>query len=237
MFAPPSIAELTDRMLKATAAESFDTAEPEVEPYEVLNGFRTDPRTAYVDAVAALKLLGDTSPIALPPEWAGYVQHLGAAVAVPLAAGRFPQQVKDLASMLDADAKHTPVRPTEAVGFHSLRSWVKKQENGTAAGRLAAGIARGLGDDATIPNGHDAISANERAAALWTVGDTSPAVKLWLSMPDSPVSFFNRGMSLLFTGRAAEAIPHLKNAVNTLPETSGWQHLAELYLAVAQMRA
>lgn len=238
MFAPPSIAELTDRMMKAQAAEPFDTAEAEVEPYEVLNGFRTDPRTAYTDAVAALKLLGETSvPTALPPEWAGYVQNMGPAVAVPLAAGRFPQQVRDLAAMLDPDAAHRPVRPDEAVGFNSLRSWVKKQANAGGAGRLAAGIARGLGDDATIPVGHDAVSANERAAALWTVGDVSPAVKLWLAMPDSPVAFFNRGMSLLFTDRAEEAIPHLRKAVATLPETSGWQHLAELYLAVAQMRA
>ncbi len=238
MFAPPTIADLTDRMLKATELVPFDAAEPEVEPYEVLNGFRTDPRTAYVDAVAALKILGEQGvPLAVPPEWAGYVQQLGGAVAVPMAAGRFPQQVRDLGAMLDADAKHTPVRPTEAVGFSSLRSWVKKQDNSTAAGRLAAGIARGLGDDATIPNGHDAVSANERAAALWTVGDTSPAVKLWLSMPDSPVAFFNRGMALLFTGRAEEAVSHLRNAAKSLPETSGWQHLAELYLAVAEMRA
>ena len=237
MFAPPSIAELTDRMLK-TQVEPLDAAEPEVEPYEVLNGFRTDARTAYVDAVAALKLLGETAvPTALPPEWAGYVQNMGPAVAVPLAAGRFPQQVRDLAAVLDPDAKHTPSRPAEAVGFNSLRSWVKKQTEGTGAGRMAAGIARGLGDDATIPVGHDAVSANERAAALWTVGDTSPAVKLWLAMPDSPVAWFNRGMSLLFTDRAEEAVTHLKKAVSSLPETSGWQHLAELYLAVAQMRA
>ena len=60
MFAPPTIAELTDRMLK-TQVEPLDAAEPEVEPYEVLNGFRTDARTAYVDAVAALKLLGETA--------------------------------------------------------------------------------------------------------------------------------------------------------------------------------
>lgn len=234
-FSPPSIADLTDRMLKARAAEPTDTAEPEVEPYEVLNGFRTDPRTAYTDAVAALKLLGVKDlPTALPPEWAGYVQMLPMTVAVPMAAGRFPQQVRDLAALLDGEAVHTPTPPSEAGGFGSLRSWVKKQDNGAA--KLAAGIARSLGDEPAVPTGSDAVSANERAAALWTVGDVSPAVKLWLAMPDSPVAWFNRGMCLLFTDRAKEALPHLRKAVASLPETSGWQHLAELYLAVAESR-
>lgn len=235
-FSPPSIADLTDRMLKARAVEPVDTAEPEVEPYEVLNGFRTDPRTAYTDAVAALKLLGVKDlPAALPPEWAAYVQQLQTAVAVPMAAGRFPQQVRDLGALLDGDAVHTPTPPAEAAGFSSLRSWVKKQANG--ASTLAAGIARNLGDAPLVPTGSDPVSANERAAALWTVGDVSPAVKLWLAMPDSPVAWFNRGMCLLFTNRAAEALPHLRKAVASLPETSGWQHLAELYLAVAESRA
>ncbi|MCU0704213.1 MAG: hypothetical protein MUF18_09590 [Fimbriiglobus sp.] len=235
-FSPPSIAELTDRMMKVRAGEPVDTAEPEVEPYEVLNGFRTDPRTAFVDAVASLKLLGvNDLPRSLPPEWAAYVQMMPATVAVPMAAGRFPQQVRDLAELLDGEAVHKPTPPSEASGFTTLRQWVAKQENGGA--KLAAGIARSLGDDPAVPTGSDAVSANERAAALWTVGDVSPAVKLWLAMPDSPVAWFNRGMCLLFTDRAAEAIPHLRKAVASLPETSGWQHLAELYLAVAESRA
>jgi hypothetical protein len=234
-FSPPSIADLTGRMLKARAADPVDSAEPEVEPYEVLNGFRTDPRTAFVDAVAALKLLGvNDLPLGLPPEWAAYVQMMPAAVAVPMAAGRFPQQVRDLGELLDGEAVHTPTPPSQASGFGTLRSWVKKQENGGA--KLAAGLARSLGDDPAVPTGSDAVSANERAAALWTEGDVSPAVKLWLAMPDSPVAWFNRGMCLLFTDRAEEALPHLRKAVKSLPETSGWQHLAELYLAVAESR-
>jgi len=149
-FSPPSIADLTDRMLKARIAEPTDAAEPEVEPYEVLNGFRTDPRTAFVDAVAALKLLGVKDlPLALPPEWASYVQMMPATVAVPMAAGRFPQQVRDLAALLDGEAVHTPTPPSEASGFNSLRNWVKKQENGAA--KLAAGMARSLGDEPAVP--------------------------------------------------------------------------------------
>ena len=144
-FSPPSIADLTDRMLKARVAEPTDAAEPEVEPYEVLNGFRTDPRTAYTDAVAALKLLGVKDlPSSLPPEWASYVQLLPATVAVPMAAGRFPQQVRDLAALLEGEAVHTPTPPSEAGGFNAMRGWVKKQDNGAA--KLAAGIARSLGD-------------------------------------------------------------------------------------------
>ena len=64
MFAPPTIAELTDRMLKAHV-EPLDGAEPEVEPYEVLNGFRTDPRTAEL-GVAYFAPNGITSVLDAP---------------------------------------------------------------------------------------------------------------------------------------------------------------------------
>ena len=67
----PSLAELTDRMIAAKlSAPVADAGEHEVEPYEVMNGFRTDPRTAYTEATAAAKLLGISGqPTTLPPEW------------------------------------------------------------------------------------------------------------------------------------------------------------------------
>ena len=57
-FSPPTIADLTDRLLKRSDVADF-VESGEVEPYEVLTGFRTDPRTAYNDALAPLKLLGE----------------------------------------------------------------------------------------------------------------------------------------------------------------------------------
>ena len=231
----PSLAELTDRLLAARlATPTSDTPEAEVEPYEVMNGFRTDPRTAYTESYAALKTLGVTGlPTALPPEWASFVQLNAASPAVPMAAGQFPQKVRNAAELM-GDSDLTALAPEAAApvtGFHNLRAWVKKQP----ASALVAGIARGLGDVAET-TGTDAVAINERAATLWLSGKLAEAVKLWLAMPDSPVASFNRGMGLLFTGKTAEAIPHLTAATETLPDSSGWSHLAALYLAAARSK-
>lgn len=230
---PPTLAELTDRMLAAKAEQPLAAADAEVEPYEVLNGYRTDPRTAYADAVLPLKLLGVTGvPTSLPPEWAAFAQLTVASPAVPMAAGQFPQRVRDL-SMLLAATDLTALRPTttEVGGFGGLRSWVKK--NG--GNHLATGVARTLGDNPKV-TGTDAAATSERAAGLWMSGKWDEAVAVWLAMPDSPVAAFNRGMGLLFSGKAAVSVPHLKAAAADLPDTSGWSHLAQLYLAVAESR-
>lgn len=235
----PTLADLTDRMMKARAVDVIDTAEPEVEPHEVLNGLRTDPRTAYTDATLSLKLLGVTgTAVALPPEWAAFAQLPGAGAAVPMAAGEFPQRVRDLSALLGADDLRD-LRPTTtepATGFNTLRGWAKKNKATDGAEWVAAGAARGLGDAVEPPTGTDAVSRNEKAATLWLTGRTAEAVAEWLAMQDSPVASFNRGMGLLFTGKAADAIPHLRKAAADLPDTSGWAHLAQLYLAIAESR-
>jgi len=46
---------------------------------------------------------------------------------------------------------------------------------------------------------------------------------------------FNRGMALLFLGRLTEARAALTKAVGVLPEESGWNALARLYVAIAEI--
>jgi hypothetical protein len=42
-------------------------------------------------------------------------------------------------------------------------------------------------------------------------------------------------MALLFLGRTAEAKPALAKAVAAIPESSGWNALARLYLSLAEI--
>ena len=46
---------------------------------------------------------------------------------------------------------------------------------------------------------------------------------------------FNRGMALLVLGKLPEARVALAKAVAVLPENRGWNALAKLYLAVAEI--
>src|SRR5437764_3006542 len=150
--AQPTIESLMVRFLANrldAAAAAVETGESEVEPYEVAAGFRVDPRAAWLDATAPITTGGNAPPpaVQLPNEWAALVAQPAAAFAVPMAAGHFPQRVKDLQPLL---AKFDPaeLRPSGSQpatpGFPGLRNWLVK--NGSANPLVAAGIARTLGD-------------------------------------------------------------------------------------------
>jgi len=241
--AQPTIEALMVRFLASrsdAASAAVETGESEVEPHEVAAGFRVDPRAAWLDATATITTGGNAPPpaVQLPAEWAALVAQPAAAFAVPMAAGHFPQRVKDLQPLL---AKFDPaeLRPTgtqaPVPGFPGLRGWITK--TGSTNPQVASGIARTLGDfDAAERllagvNGAD----NDRAALLWQKGRCAEAMAAWDALPEAPAVLFNRGMARLFLGRLAEARPALQKAIDAIPEASGWHALARLYLAVADI--
>ena len=85
-------------------------------------------------------------------------------------------------------------------------------------------------------NGSAPAEINERAAALWLNDQREDALALWQTLPAGPVASFNVGMALLMLGLSKSAVPHLASAAESLPENSGWQQLAALYLSVARVR-
>lgn len=241
--AQPTIEALMMRFLASrsdAAAAAVETGESEVEPYEVAAGFRVDPRAAWLDATAPVTFGGNAPPPAaqIPTEWASLVGQPAAAFAVPMAAGNFPQRVKDLQPLL---TKFNPaeLRPSGSQaalpGFAGLRTWIAK--NGASNPRVAAGIARTLGDFDTAEKLLSGASGaeNDQAALLWQQGKCAEALAAWDSAAEAPAVLFNRGMARLFLGQIAEAKPLLQKAIEAIPEASGWQALARLYLAVAEV--
>ena len=251
-FGQPTLEDLMVRFLasRSDAASAVESGEGEVEPHEVAAGFRVDPRAAWTDATSILNPGVHTpgSPVVqLPPDWAALVNQPAPAFAVALAAGNFPQRVRDLQPLL---AKFDPaqLRPSGSQsptpGLAGLRNWIAK--NAAAQPVLAAGLARLVGDFDTaeklLPAKQDReasaaseLDANERAALLWHRGRCDEALAAWSAMPETPAVLFNRGMALLFLGRTADAKAALAKAVAALPESSGWNALARLYLAVAEI--
>ncbi|MFM8270800.1 MAG: hypothetical protein ACKODX_00475 [Gemmata sp.] len=234
----PSIEALMTRFLaNRSDASAVEPGESEVEPYEVAAGFRVDPRAAWLDATSHLTT-ATAGTVPLPPEWATLVGQPSSAFALPMAAGHFPQRVKDLQPLLTR-FKPDELRPAGTLGplpgFASLRAWLAK--NGSAHPRVAAGLARTLGDFDTAAGLLAGVSgaANELAALNWQTGACAEALATWDALPESPAVHFNRGMARLFLGRTAEARDPLQKAVDAIPETSGWHALARLYLAVAEV--
>jgi hypothetical protein len=240
--AQPTIEDLMVRFLAArsdAAGAAVELGESEVEPHEVAAGFRVDPRAAWLDATAQLTTGGNAPPPAVQPaEWAVLVAQPSAAFAVPMAAGHFPQRVKDLQPLL-AKFNPTELRPSgtqpAAPGFAGLRSWLAK--NGSAHPLVASGIARTLGDFTLASEllADRSGADNDRAALLWQKGACAEALAAWEAMPESPTVLFNRGMARLFLGHTAAAREPLQKAVEAIPEASGWHALARLYLAVAEI--
>jgi tetratricopeptide (TPR) repeat protein len=58
---------------------------------------------------------------------------------------------------------------------------------------------------------------------------------MWNAIADSPAVLFNRGMANLFLGNLKDARAALSKAIDQLPDDQGWNSLARLYLAVAEI--
>jgi tetratricopeptide (TPR) repeat protein len=243
--AVPTLEELTVRYLRRPNAVE---EAPDVLPYEAVSGLRVDARQAWSDATAALAqfapLPGEAS--AAPPEWSAVVAASGSEPVVLMAAGNFPQRLRDLTELLDSAAFAAPASEGAPLPA-GLRNWVERQKRATtAAGMLAAGVLRRAGEmdqaaellrrlRADAAPEWEAALANEEASLLWQAGRREEAAKAWAAQRPSVPVLFNRGVAALVLGRRAEARTALAAAVEGLPDTTAWHHLARLYLALAQM--
>lgn len=231
-IAQPSLADLTARFLARPAANE---AEFGVEPHEVIAGFTTDSRTTWTEAVAAAKLLGVKDLTAnSPSDWSAYSRQAASADFLPLALGHFPQQVREISSLL-APAKKpmhaesrgwTATKPT-AAGLMLNAAAARVSGNAAEAERLLADAEK-LCTDAAAKT----LLQNEKAALRWQTGDRTAALAMWKQLPESGVASFNLGVAHLAAGEKSEAQIHLKSAIARLSDTTGWHHLAQLYLAL-----
>ena len=202
----PTIAELTNRAI-ANRNRDLSADAGDVEPHEVLSGIRIDAQAAWTDAQLAPRLFDATPVEKSPPDWSAVVDQTPGRLGIPFASGQFPQMLRDIAGLF----AHRLVEKASAT-----------------SARESHGQQTPL-DDA-------AVSVNERAAALWLDDHREEALAVWQTLPAGPVANFNLGMANLMLGFSKRAIPYLEASVESLPETTGWHHLAALYLSVAHVR-
>src|SRR5439155_23779777 len=89
----------------AAHAEGTAFAEPagEVVPFDAGSVQPLDPKLAWTEAVAVLRLWQPTSPEpAVPPDWPALVAAQEPAAALAFCAGNFPQLVRELQPLLQA---------------------------------------------------------------------------------------------------------------------------------------
>jgi hypothetical protein len=242
----PSIDELTARFLSRQSADTSSiTACSEVEPYDAVALQPVEPRLAWDGARETLAYFSGSAKPAKPVAgWAQIVNLKPSFVALPMATGHYPQTVRDIGALLagkieqasavdDAGVTETVaklVASTEPVSWFVAVGILRMAGQFEAASRLIEAKSDRMPSDLA-----DAWK-NERATLNWMKGRGNEAKAIWASLPEVAPAAFNLGVAELFAGSPRAAQTHFKKAVGRLPETSGWHHLAQLYLAIAGSR-
>jgi hypothetical protein len=90
---------LKEYLQRRTTAHVNGLTSPEtgdVEPYDAVPVQVLDPKQAWDEATAVLSHFGEKLAIKSPGDWPQLVASIDVAVALPMAAGHFPQSVRDL---------------------------------------------------------------------------------------------------------------------------------------------
>ncbi len=238
---PPSIASLTADFL-TTQTEFSDINFSEVDAYNVSAGLRADPKQAWADAQASVGVSVSNTPT----EWATFVWWHETAYAIPMAAGEYPQRLRELGALLsEKNLKALPTPRASALPA-GMQRWIEKAKMGSFDQMvMAAALLRSAGEydrshefldmaeakDATKTE----VIANERATLHWFANERSEALALWSKLGSNPAAQFNQGMAALFTGDKTKAKAFLKQAQNLLPENNSWHDLAGLYLSISEI--
>jgi tetratricopeptide (TPR) repeat protein len=236
----------------AAGLASTDTV-GEVVPYESVPVQPVDAGLAWREAVAIGRYYQAESQTRIGsvlPDWAAIVAAQEPAASIAFSFGNYPQLVRNLHVLLHAT--DLPALLPKEIGSPSklvLRDWAIAAPAKQAFPQvlLTVGILRLARQfeqaaellqhhQASTPAGWQAAWANEYAALAWHRGQVEQAASLWEQQTPSVPVLFNRGMSTLFLGKSAEALPLLTQAVAGLSEANGWHHLGRLYLALAEMR-
>lgn len=261
---PQSLTELFRRYLHhqvAAQAEGLNLADPDgqVVPHEAVPVQPVDPRLAWEDALAVVRLeqthsADEAISFSAPPEWPSLVATQEPAIAVPFCIGNFPQMVRNLQPFLTG-RDLSELRLREGLGNEKSRAlcapsavmhWAKTMR-GYPQTLIAAGVLRLarrfkeahellLSNEPATAN-WQGLRANEEAALAWHRGNAEEALTSWQNQKPSIAVLFNRGMASLFLGQPADARLALEQAVSQLPEASAWHHLGQLYLALIAARS
>jgi tetratricopeptide (TPR) repeat protein len=223
----------------------------DVTPYDSVAAQPIDPRLAWDEACAAIRYLAplqDLRSWKAPADWPALVAAQDAVMLLPFCIGNFPQRVRDLPALFEADSlapPHAGAHPASPPS--ALIAWAEDYSKTGPHPILAAAALRMAGQferatkllekaERTLPEAWQIVVANEKAAVAWHRGETAQATATWESLPLPPPVLFNRGLAALADGRRADARTHFNGAVAQIPESDGWHHLGRLYLALAELR-
>lgn len=226
-----------DLFAKLLMEEHQDAIVSEVELYQAQPALGLDLGLAWNEAVLPGVLLAEDDArvsARFPSAW-NSASHLNLTGPFPCCVGLAPQFLQKIDRFME-DAtgffqQETPIITSNCIAEATL-------DSKTPLSQLA--IARLAGDaeqiNRLIPQlDGELLQKNEQAAQLWLTGSREEARQLWDSLPgDEAVIAFNQGLAALASGDTKRGQECLNRAVDGFEESTGWHHLAELYLAVIE---
>lgn len=225
-----------DLLAKLIHQDHHEAPNSEVELYQAQPALGLDLGIAWSEALLPGELLAEEEPrvsARFPASW-NAARHINLAAPFPCSIGMAPQFLQKIdAIMENAEAFFQQ----ETVGMPMLSADITL-DNKTPLSQMA--IARIAGDaqkiEALIPQlDGELLQKNERAAQLWFAGRRDEAREAWDSLDgENPVIAFNQGLAAMAAGDVERGRECLTNAIEGFSESTGWHHLAELYLAVAE---
>jgi hypothetical protein len=224
-----------DLLTKLLHQEHVDEPVSEVDPYQAQPALGLDLSLAWSDAILPGILLSDNEPqlpARFPGAWAA-ARHQAFTGPFPCAIGLAPQFLQRIDGILNNGLGFLQQPVSSQVG--NLAS--QTLDNKTVLSQLA--IARLAGDHGRANElirqlDGDLLQRNERAAQQWLEGQRTEAREQWDAIAsDEPVIAFNQGLAALVAGDIRRGRARLTSAAQGFADTTGWHHLAELYLALA----
>lgn len=226
-----------DLLTRVIQQDHPENSTSEVELYQAQPALGLDLGMAWNEALLPGTLLSEEEPpvsARFPSAW-NAARNVSLAAPFPCCIGLAPQFLQKIDYILDnASSFFQKELPTMPVGMTAEVTL----DNKTTLSQLA--IARLAGDfeqvHRLIPElDGEQLQKNEHAAQLWLAGKREEARHAWDSLDGKhPVIGFNQGLAALAHGDVARGRKCLTAAAKGFDESTGWHHLAELYLAVAQ---
>src|SRR5262245_12609593 len=98
----------------------------EVEPYEAVPAQVLDPKQAWDEAGSVLPHFGLPASKGSPSDWPQLVAAADAAIALPFAAGHFPQSVRDLQRLASAASiAELPTESAAPIPMDGMENWLR----------------------------------------------------------------------------------------------------------------
>lgn len=230
----PRWQDLLTRMLAQDSPVEIDS---EVEPYQAQPALGIDLALTWNEALLPARLLSEDSVLVsahFPAAWSA-ARHVDLLSPFPCCIGLAPQFLQRIHVLLENSRQFfQQTMNTSRPRFTAEPTLDSK----TVISQLA--VARLAGDHdksrELIPQLEGSVlQKNELAAQRWLEGDRDTAALIWNDLPtEHPVIAFNQALVALASNETKLGKGYLQRAINGFDQSTGWHHLSELYLVLAE---